>query len=112
VSLWTISSCRRDAHLGERDQLREYDWLWGGGPRPHELQKGERVMNALDGHIQGLHHVTVGVDGAQDDVAFVRDLLGLRVIKATVLFDGERLAYHLYYGDRDGYAGSVFTTSP
>jgi glyoxalase family protein len=69
-------------------------------------------MNELDGHIQGLHHVTVGVDGAQDDVAFVRGLLGLRVIKATVLFDGERPVYHLYYGDREGHAGTVFTTFP
>jgi salicylate hydroxylase len=25
---------RRDAHLGERDQLHEYDWIWGGGPTP------------------------------------------------------------------------------
>ncbi|MGH2941254.1 MAG: VOC family protein [Solirubrobacteraceae bacterium] len=69
-------------------------------------------MSELDGHIRGLHHVTVGVDGAQDDVSFVRDLLGLRVIKATVLFDGERPVYHLYYGDRAGSAGSVFTTFP
>jgi salicylate hydroxylase len=23
---------QRDAHLSERDQLRGYDWIWGGGP--------------------------------------------------------------------------------
>jgi salicylate hydroxylase len=25
---------RRDAHLGERDQLHAYDWIWGGGSTP------------------------------------------------------------------------------
>jgi catechol 2,3-dioxygenase-like lactoylglutathione lyase family enzyme len=73
--------------------------------------QGGALMNESDGYVKGLRHVTVGVDGAQDDMLFVRDILGLRVIKATVLFDGVRPVYHLY-GSRDGNAGTVFTTFP
>lgn len=69
-------------------------------------------MKQLDGCVKSLHHVSVGVGGAQDDIDFMRKVLGFRFIKATVLFDGERPVYHLYYGDHAGSAGSVFTTFP
>ncbi|TMC08496.1 MAG: ring-cleaving dioxygenase [Chloroflexi bacterium] len=69
-------------------------------------------MGPLDGCIKGLHHVSVGVDGAQDDIDFCRQVLGLRLIKSTVLFDGRRPVYHFYYADRVGTAGTVFTTFP
>ena len=69
-------------------------------------------MTDLEGHVQSLHHITVGVAGAQDDVSFVQDVLGQRFLKATVLFDGRRPVYHLYYGDRIGRGGTIFTTFP
>lgn len=69
-------------------------------------------MESLEGHVKSLHHVSVGVDGAQEDIDFMTQQLGFRFIKATVLFDGTRPVYHLYYGDRDGNAGTVFTTFP
>ena len=47
-------------------------------------------MTELEGHVKSLHHITVGVAGAQDDVSFVQDVLGQRFLKATVLFDGRR----------------------
>jgi glyoxalase family protein len=69
-------------------------------------------VESLEGYVKSLHHVSVGVDGAQEDVDFMTHVLGFRFIKATVLFDGTRPVYHLYYGDRDGSAGTVFTTFP
>ncbi len=69
-------------------------------------------MTELAGHVKSLHHITVGVDGAQDDVSFVQDVMGQRFLKATVLFDGRRPVYHLYYGDRIGRGGTIFTTFP
>lgn len=69
-------------------------------------------MGQLDGLVKGLHHVTVGVSGAQEDVDFMTRVVGQRFIKATVLFDGRRPVYHLYYGDRIGRGGTIFTTFP
>ncbi len=69
-------------------------------------------MNSLEGHVKSLHHVSVGVEGAQEDIDFMRRQLGFRFIKATVLFDGTLPVYHLYYADRVGSAGTVFTTFP
>ena len=37
--------------------------------------------------IQGLHHVTATVAGAQEDLDFATGALGLRLIKQTVNFD-------------------------
>jgi glyoxalase family protein len=69
-------------------------------------------MNELDGHVKSLHHITVGVDGAQDDIDFVTQVMGQRFLKATVLFDGRRPVYHLYYGDRIGRGGRSSRRSP
>ena len=46
--------------------------------------------------INGLHHITLCASGAQDDVDFLTQVLGLRLIKQTVLFDGRYAHYHLY----------------
>jgi catechol 2,3-dioxygenase-like lactoylglutathione lyase family enzyme len=62
--------------------------------------------------IKGFHHVTVCVAGAQEDVDFNTKVLGLRMIKQTVLFDGNAPIYHLYYGNKNGDIGSVWTTFP
>lgn len=38
--------------------------------------------------VEGSHHVTLSVAGAQEDVDFHVKTLGMRFIKRTVLFDG------------------------
>ncbi len=63
-------------------------------------------------HIQGLHHLTVSVGAAQTDIDFVTQIMGMRMIKQTVLFDGAASIYHLYYANADADVGSVYTTFP
>jgi glyoxalase family protein len=61
--------------------------------------------------ILGLHHVTATVAGAQDDLDFWLDRLGMRLVKKTVNFDN-RNVYHFYYGDERGTPGTIWTTFP
>ena len=68
-------------------------------------------MNPTE-YIQGLHHLTVSVGGAQEDIDFVTQVMGMRMIKQTVLFDGAASIYHLYYANADAEVGSVYTTFP
>ena len=63
-------------------------------------------------HIAGSHHATLAVGGAQEDVDFHTDVLGMRFIKKTVLYDGSLPIYHLYYSNANGDASSVVTTFP
>lgn len=63
-------------------------------------------------YITGLHHLTVSVGNAQEDIDFVTKVLGMRMIKQTVLFDGAASIYHLYYANADAEPGSVWTTFP
>ena len=60
----------------------------------------------------GLHHLTVCVGGAQEDIDFQTQVFGQRMIKQTVLFDGRYAHYHLYYANADAEPGSVYTTFP
>ena len=62
--------------------------------------------------IDGYHHVTLSVDGAQEDHDFYTGALGLKSIKKTVLFDGELPVYHLYYGNETGDPSTIITTFP
>jgi len=62
--------------------------------------------------ISGLHHITLCARGAQEDVDFITQVLGLRLIKQTVLFDGRYAHYHLYYANANAEVGSVLTTFP
>ncbi len=62
--------------------------------------------------IDGYHHLTLSVDGAQEDHDFYTGLLGLKSIKKTVLFDGQLPIYHLYYGNETGDPSTVITTFP
>jgi glyoxalase family protein len=66
----------------------------------------------MNSPITGLHHVTSGVSGAQEDIDFLTGTVGLRLIKQTVLFDGSNPIYHLYYANRHAEIGSVMTTFP
>ncbi|MEX0724330.1 MAG: hydroxyquinol 1,2-dioxygenase [Gracilimonas sp.] len=68
-------------------------------------------MNPAE-YITGMHHQTVSVGGAQEDIDFNTKVLGLRMIKQTVLFDGDASIYHLYYSNANAEVGSVWTTFP
>ena len=58
--------------------------------------------------VTGLHHVTAIAADPAVNAAFHADALGLRLLKRTVNFD-DPTAWHLYYGDRLGAAGTVMT---
>lgn len=62
--------------------------------------------------LSGSHHVTLSVGHAQEDVDFHTKILGLRLIKKTVLYDGSNPVYHLYYSNAGGDPSSVITTFP
>lgn len=62
--------------------------------------------------VKGIHHVTVCCNGAQEDIDFQTQVMGQRMIKQTVLFDGRYAHYHLYYANADCEPGSVYTTFP
>ena len=62
--------------------------------------------------VTGIHHLTVCVSGAQEDIDFQTQVFGQRLIKQTVLFDGRYAHYHLYYANADAQPGSVYTTFP
>jgi glyoxalase family protein len=62
--------------------------------------------------VKGLHHITVCVGGAQEDIDFQTKIFGQRMIKQTILFDGRYAHYHLYYANADAEPGSVYTTFP
>jgi len=61
--------------------------------------------------VHGLHHVTAISGSARGNLAFWRDVLGLRFVKKTVNFDDPSV-YHLYYGDELGRPGSAMTFFP
>ena len=56
----------------------------------------------------GLHHVTAVTTEAQQNVAFYTEALGMRLVKKTVNQD-DVSAYHLFYGDEIGRAGTEVT---
>lgn len=56
----------------------------------------------------GLHHVTAITGDAAGNVAFYTQVLGLRLVKKTVNQD-DVSAYHLFYGDAVGHAGTELT---
>jgi glyoxalase family protein len=64
------------------------------------------------GTINGTHHLTFCVGGAQEDYDFHVRTLGLKSVKKTVLFDGEIPIYHLYYGNAAGDASTILTAFP
>lgn len=62
--------------------------------------------------VKGIHHVTSCVGGAQEDIDFLTKVIGQRMIKQTVLFDGTAPIYHLYYANAGAEIGTVMTTFP
>jgi glyoxalase family protein len=61
--------------------------------------------------ITGIHHVTAIASDAQKNIDFYVGILGLRLVKKTVNFDGPDI-YHFYYGDEQGSPGSILTFFP
>jgi len=59
-------------------------------------------------NLGGLHHVTAVTSNASGNVAFYTEVLGLRLVKKTVNQD-DVSAYHLFYGDERGRAGTEMT---
>lgn len=66
----------------------------------------------MSARVTGIHHVTSGVSAAQEDIDFFTQVVGQRLIKQTVLFDGVLPIYHLYYANRNAEVGTVMTTFP
>ena len=62
--------------------------------------------------VVGFHHITSCAAGAQEDIDFFTKVLGKRLIKQTVLFDGRFAVYHLYYANGGAEVGSVMTIFP
>lgn len=56
----------------------------------------------------GIHHITAIAADGPTNLAFYRDLLGLRMVKQTVNFDVPD-TYHLYYGNHLGEPGTALT---
>jgi len=68
--------------------------------------------------LSGIHHITCYASDPQENIDFYTDVLGLRLVKQTVLFsnpvevfEGEPI-YHLYYGNMTGAPGSAITFKP
>ena len=66
----------------------------------------------MEYNVTGLHHITLCAAGAQEDIDFNTEVMGQRLIKQTVLFDGRYAHYHLYYSNANAEPGSVMTTFP
>lgn len=58
--------------------------------------------------LTGIHHVTAVTGNPSQNVAFYTQVLGLRLVKKTVNQD-DLSAYHLFYGDEVGSAGTEMT---
>jgi glyoxalase family protein len=58
--------------------------------------------------LTGLHHVTAVTAQAPENLSFYTRTLGLRLVKKTVNQD-DVSAYHLFYGDSVGHAGTEVT---
>ncbi|MDY8109543.1 ring-cleaving dioxygenase [Fulvimarina sp. 2208YS6-2-32] len=58
--------------------------------------------------LTGFHHLTAITANAPQNLAFYRDVLGLRLVKKTVNQD-DTSAYHLFYADGDGSPGTDIT---
>jgi glyoxalase family protein len=62
--------------------------------------------------IERHHHITLCVGVAQEDYDFHTQVLGLKSVKKTALYDGDVPIYHLYYGNDVGLESTLVTTFP
>lgn len=61
--------------------------------------------------IQRIHHISATVGDPNENLAFYRDILGLRLVKQTVNFEDDG-TYHLYFANQNADAGSIITFFP
>lgn len=66
----------------------------------------------MSDRIQGLHHITLCTGTAQGDVNFFVKVLGMNLVKRTLLYDGAEPFYHLYFSDALGSPGNLTTVFP
>ena len=72
----------------------------------------------MSAHVSGIHHVTAYAYDPQDNLDFYTGVLGLRLVKQTVLFNNPSevfkgpTMYHFYYADEVGTPGTVMTFKP
>lgn len=62
--------------------------------------------------IQRHHHITLCTGGAQEDYDFHTQVLSLKSVKKTALYDGTYPIYHLYYGNDLGQESTLVTSFP
>jgi glyoxalase family protein len=74
--------------------------------------EGRTVMTDASIGIERHHHITLCVGTAQEDYDFHTQVLGLKSVKKTALYDGDVPIYHLYYGNDVGLESTLVTTFP
>ena len=67
---------------------------------------------SVNNYIQRHHHLTLSVGNAQEDYDFHTQVLGLKSVKKTALYDGEEPILHLYYGNDTGDVSRLITCFP
>ncbi len=75
-------------------------------------QPGRDQVSDTSTAIRRHHHITLCVGGAQEDYDFHTQVLGLKSVKKTALYDGDVPIYHLYYGNDHGEESTLVTTFP
>lgn len=66
----------------------------------------------MSDRIGGLHHITLCTGTAQGDANFFVKILGMNLVKRTLLYDGREPVYHLYFSDATGSPGNLTTCFP
>lgn len=77
--------------------------------------RGGRIVVAMTREAPQLkrhHHITLCTGGAQEDYDFHTQVLGLKSVKKTALYDGDVPIYHLYYGNDVGQESTLVTSFP
>jgi hydroquinone 1,2-dioxygenase/2,6-dichloro-p-hydroquinone 1,2-dioxygenase/glyoxalase family protein len=66
----------------------------------------------MSDRIGSLHHITLCTGTAQGDANFFVKVLGMNLVKRTLLYDGKEPVYHLYFSDATGTPGNLTTCFP
>ena len=93
---WNVGQAGGDGTSGGTVSAEAADLIASGPPTP----------------LLGVHHVTMMASDALRNLRFYTQVLGLRLIKATVNMDSPQ-TWHLYYGDGSGttFDGRGITTN-
>jgi len=67
---------------------------------------------SVNKYIKRHHHVTLRVGNGQEDYDFHTQVLGLKSVKKTALYDGDEPILHLYYGNDTGDVSRLITCFP